>query len=60
MAILAGMSNSAVHRLKWTREENTRHLQSLDNLMQSVSSANSYKNYRQLLQSVTPPAIPYL
>jgi len=61
IAILSGIGNSAVHRLKWTKEEMDRRSQNvLIELQKSMSSEQSYKNYRETLQSIVPPCIPYL
>lgn len=61
MAFIAGINNSAVYRLKFTKEEVPRQYQQiLEQLMSQVSSQNAYKNYRDLLTTIQPPGIPYL
>jgi len=61
MAIMAGLNNAAVFRLKFTREEIPKQYQQLyEFLMTQVNSANGYKVYREILSNVQPPCIPYL
>ncbi|KAJ3452408.1 ras guanine nucleotide exchange factor i-related [Anaeramoeba flamelloides] len=60
-SILAGIESSAVHRLKFTFEElSAKYLEYLGNLKTIMSSKGSYKNYRTLIETITPPCIPYL
>jgi len=60
MAIMAGMNCSAVHRLKFTKEEIGHAMDRFQSLEEELSSNNAYKNYRAILASVDPPCIPYL
>jgi hypothetical protein len=61
MSILAGLNQSAVHRLKHTKEEMPKTvLQTYNDLQSALSSNASYKEYRALLARTVPPCIPYL
>jgi len=61
MAVIAGLNNSAVFRLKFTREEVSRqYQQAYEYLMGQVTSSNGYRNYRDTLANIQPPCIPYL
>ncbi|KJE93254.1 hypothetical protein, variant 1 [Capsaspora owczarzaki ATCC 30864] len=61
MAILSGLNNASISRLKYTRAELPKHAkdnsQMLNNLM---DFSKSYANYRVFLHGVNPPCIPYL
>eukprot|EP01087_Luapelamoeba_hula_P009404 TRINITY_DN2421_c0_g1_i5.p1 TRINITY_DN2421_c0_g1~~TRINITY_DN2421_c0_g1_i5.p1 ORF type:complete len:382 (-),score=52.20 TRINITY_DN2421_c0_g1_i5:83-1228(-) len=60
-AVVAGMTTSAVYRLKWTSEEVGRQLQtSLKTLEKVMSSAGAFKAYRSNLKNANPPVIPYI
>eukprot|EP00002_Diphylleia_rotans_P038559 TRINITY_DN8793_c0_g4_i1.p1 TRINITY_DN8793_c0_g4~~TRINITY_DN8793_c0_g4_i1.p1 ORF type:complete len:1087 (+),score=223.15 TRINITY_DN8793_c0_g4_i1:44-3304(+) len=60
-AVCAGLCNSAVHRLKFTREILRKGVveiqEELENLM---SPEGSYKNYREDIHTVNPPCVPFL
>lgn len=61
LAIISGLNNAAVHRLKFTFNElQKRERGTLALLMEKMSSKSSYKEYRELLKRVSPPKIPYL
>lgn len=61
MAILSGFQNAATHRLHHSFGAVAKKTQeSIDNLNQLMSSQNSYKAYRDTLNQVKPPAIPFL
>ncbi|EGG19007.1 Ras guanine nucleotide exchange factor [Cavenderia fasciculata] len=61
MAILSGLNQSAIHRLKFTREEMPKAVQqSYTDLQAQLSNAFSYKVYRELLAKANPPLLPYL
>ncbi len=61
MAVVAGMNNSAVFRLRYTREEVSRQYRdTYEYLMAQVSSSNGYRTYRDTLATLQPPCIPYL
>eukprot|EP01133_Synstelium_polycarpum_P007760 gene7760-9102_t len=61
MAIYAGISHSAVVRLKWTKKilpkVNQKILQDLEKLMENDEN---FKNYRTELKTITTPCIPFL
>jgi hypothetical protein len=61
LAIISGLNNAAIHRLKFTFNElPKREKAALQLLMEKMSSKGSYKEYRELLKRVSPPKIPYL
>ncbi|KAL6067139.1 Leucine-rich repeat (LRR) protein [Balamuthia mandrillaris] len=61
MAFLSAFNNSAVLRLKWTRERlpgpAKKFLEETEALM---SMEGSYKDYRAALEQAIPPCIPYI
>ncbi|KAL6072757.1 Exosome complex component CSL4 [Balamuthia mandrillaris] len=60
-AFMAGFSNSAVLRLKWTKAKLAKTAKnSLEQLEQLTSMESSFKHYRTLLAATSPPAIPYV
>eukprot|EP00013_Stygamoeba_regulata_P005514 CAMPEP_0177637074 /NCGR_PEP_ID=MMETSP0447-20121125/4778_1 /TAXON_ID=0 /ORGANISM="Stygamoeba regulata, Strain BSH-02190019" /LENGTH=1732 /DNA_ID=CAMNT_0019138979 /DNA_START=143 /DNA_END=5342 /DNA_ORIENTATION=+ len=60
-ALISGINNSAVSRLKWTRARlSNKSLQTLESLEELMSMGASFSNYRRQLQKCLPPAIPYL
>ena len=61
MAIISGFQNAAAHRLKFSFEAvGKKTTETLDQINTLFSSQNSYKAYREMLNKVTPPAIPFL
>ena len=61
MAIIAIFNNSAIHRLRFTREELSPKVQeTLNELTHLVDSEGNYARYKEALDSATPPCIPYL
>lgn len=61
MAIMAGLSNAAVFRLKFTREEVPRQYQQVyETLVQHTTATNGYKIYRELIANVQLPCIPFM
>jgi hypothetical protein len=61
MAVLAGMNNAAVHRLKFTRMELPQKRQELfGELVSLMSTEGNYGRYRGALTESAPPCIPYL
>eukprot|EP01156_Anaeramoeba_ignava_P002039 Anaeramoba_ignava/a217381_69.p1 GENE.a217381_69~~a217381_69.p1 ORF type:complete len:764 (-),score=277.08 a217381_69:108-2399(-) len=61
MAVLAGINNSAIYRLKHTWEDLPKRFQdSFAELSKKMASDSSYKNLREALMQVNPPCIPYL
>lgn len=61
MAITAAMNVSAVARLHWTKKElPTRFATALADLEKLMNSEGSYRNYRQTINGIEPPCIPYL
>jgi len=60
MAILAGLSNAAVHRLKFTMDElSESYKQEWNQFQEMMSSDNNYRLYRERLHKATPPVMPY-
>ncbi|KJE89917.1 hypothetical protein CAOG_009414 [Capsaspora owczarzaki ATCC 30864] len=61
MAVLAGMSNAAVYRLKKTWEALPNKVRSsYSELKELMSEQNNFGRYRQVLHSIDPPCIPFL
>jgi hypothetical protein len=61
MAVLAGLANSAVHRLKYSWEDVSDDYKAEHSRVKAkLSSELSYKVYREVLHSSPPPLIPYL
>jgi hypothetical protein len=61
MAILSGFENAAVHRLNFTKEGiGAEETEKLELLTPALSSAKSYKVYRDRMHNVNPPLMPYL
>ena len=61
LAILAGINNAAVYRLKFTKDEVPKKLMvTIEMLHKLMNSNQSYKNYRETLHSVSPPILPYV
>jgi hypothetical protein len=61
LAIISGLNNSGIYRLKYTRAELPKKIQNVfDSAMQLMNSEQSYKAYRDFLHNVNPPCVPYL
>jgi len=61
LAIISGLNNSGIYRLKYTRAELPKKVQmAFDNGMQLMNSDGAYKAYRESLHNVNPPCVPYL
>jgi hypothetical protein len=61
MAFIGGMNNSCILRLKWTKALlPKKSAETLEKLEKIMSSDGSYKNYREMLSSVSPPCLPYI
>ena len=61
VAVVSGLNNSGVGRLKWTKERvSTKAIESLESLETLTSMQQSYKNYRQAITALEPPMIPYM
>jgi len=61
LAVMAGLNNSAVHRLKFTFEElDKKDAKSVSEFGELLSSTKGYKNYRQRVHNINPPLLPYL
>ncbi len=61
MALISGFENAAVHRLNFTKEGlGAREAQQLEYLSHILSSAKSYKEYRDHMHNVNPPLMPYM
>ena len=61
MKLLSGFQNSAVYRLKLTKEAAPNEIRGmLKEMMEVFSHRSSYSTYRNLVSTIKPPAIPYL
>lgn len=62
VAVVSGMNNSGIGRLKWTKARVTQsHMKTLESLEELTSMQQSYKNYRNTIKENTqPPVIPYM
>lgn len=61
LSILSGLSNAAVHRLRFTQDLVPSKLMSeMETMLLLLSSAKSYNNYRTRIHAVNPPLMPYL
>jgi len=61
MAIIAGLTHTAVHRLKDTKANlPTQHVQTLESLTTLMSSTKSYQAYRQDQRACSAPSLPYI
>jgi len=61
MAIVAGLNNTAVYRLKYSREDVfTKYVNAFSEMEKLMSSHGSFKYLRDTLHKVNPPCIPYL
>lgn len=60
LAFISAFDNSAVFRLKYTKEIDQKLLHDIDKMRQLMTSDKSFKNYRPHLKGVTPPLVPYL
>lgn len=61
LALIAGLNNASVSRLKFTFGELTKKkIETLRRLESKMSSENSYKNYREALRTALPPVVPYI
>lgn len=60
-SIISGFNNSAVTRLKWTKNKLTKTTKSRLQAMETeMEFNNSYKNYRMAIENTSLPAIPYM
>jgi len=60
-AFISGMNSSSITRLKWTlKKVPKRYNQILSGLESLISMQGAFKNYRNLIQQLKPPSIPYL
>lgn len=60
-AVLSGLSNSAVLRLKWTfAKVAKRYKQMYEELEAIMGMEGSFKVYRQTLVEASPPCVPYI
>jgi len=61
LSFIGGITNSAVYRLKKTREGVPPALmEKFDALATLMKGTNSYKLYRETLHSIGPPVVPYI
>jgi len=59
-AVFVGVTNSSVHRLRFTRRELPREQQkTLEELERFMSPENSYANYRAAYRKARPPCVPF-
>jgi len=59
IAITSGINNSAVYRLKFTKEKVTN-LAKFEELTWLVEASHAHKNYREAIQKSVGPCIPHL
>eukprot|EP00002_Diphylleia_rotans_P034055 TRINITY_DN7290_c0_g1_i4.p1 TRINITY_DN7290_c0_g1~~TRINITY_DN7290_c0_g1_i4.p1 ORF type:complete len:1286 (+),score=228.71 TRINITY_DN7290_c0_g1_i4:63-3920(+) len=61
MGILSGLNQTPIHRLRIAMEEvSPRAKQTLAEIHELMSSASSYRKYRETLHNAKPPCIPFL
>ncbi|KAI9358804.1 ras guanine nucleotide exchange factor domain-containing protein [Pilaira anomala] len=61
MAILSGFDNSAIRRLRKTRDlVSSRTEQSINHIRKLMGSNRNFTEYREMVHSVNPPCIPFL
>jgi len=61
LAVMAGLNNAAVHRLKVTHEElSSKDAVSIAKFGQLLSSDKGFKHYRARVHNINPPLLPYL
>merc|ERR1712137_520 len=59
--MLSAFEQSSVHRLKWTFAElKPKHIELAKKFEHLFEPQGSHKNFRQVLENVVPPAIPFL
>lgn len=61
MAIIAALESASIARMKksWEALDNS-HVKSFQDLKLTMSAEGSYKNFRNILKTESPPAIPYI
>lgn len=60
-AVISGINNSAIGRLKFTHARiSRRHRLILQELESVVSMEGAFKNFREALASAAPPCIPFM
>lgn len=60
MAIISALYSATIHRMKRTWAAiNSRTHDTLDNMNKIMNSTRNFRDYRDVLRSVTPPAIPF-
>ncbi|KAJ3430981.1 guanine nucleotide exchange factor [Anaeramoeba flamelloides] len=60
-SVMAALASSAIYRLKFTfKELPNKQLETFKKLKQVVKGDNNFKNYRQLLNQIQPPCIPFM
>ncbi len=61
MELLAGLRNSAVHRLKKTWEGiPNKYIKSFEEMVELMSPSLNYSKLRGALRTLSPPCVPYL
>ncbi|KAI0316803.1 ras guanine nucleotide exchange factor domain-containing protein [Amylostereum chailletii] len=61
IAIVSGLNSPPIRRLKRTWEQISQKFMSmLGNCEMTIDSGKNFNNYRQLLQRITPPCVPFI
>jgi len=61
IAIISGLNNSSVHRLKWTNAKISKQSMKIRTELETLMSMEgSFKNYRAAMAKIKPPCIPYI
>ena len=61
VSVMSGLGNASIFRLKHSFASlDKKSVDLLQSLHDVLSTSNSYKSYRELTSSITPPAIPFL
>jgi son of sevenless-like protein len=61
IAIVSGLNSPPIRRLKRTWDQiNQRFLSLLGTCEMTIDSGKNFNNYRQLLQRITPPCVPFI
>ena len=61
IAIVAGLNSPSVRRLKRTWDQiSQKFSEMLTACEMTIDSGKNFHNYRQLLQRITPPCVPFI
>jgi len=61
IALISGLNNSSVHRLKWTNAKISKQSMKIRTELEVLMSMEgSFKNYRAAISKIKPPCIPYI